>query len=356
MKYVFTLCVFAITLVHSVNGYAASDKKIVVYNWTEYIPSKAIKTFTRETGIEVDYRTYTSNREMYNKVKNAKEGEIDVVVPSTYYISRMQKEGLLHTLDLSRIYNFSQLIPSLLNRSFDRGNKFSLPYLWGSTGIGVNAKKIDPKTITSWMDLWDPRWSGRVVLTDDIREIFHMGLTLRDYSTNTSDGYELNSAFRQLKTLMGAVSAVEGDSPGQVYLDGRADIGMIWSGEVIQAQKENPDIHYIYPEEGAVFWIDSFAIPANSKNVKEAHRFIDFMVGLEVASQSVEELGYATVNMLARMNLPEAIRDNPIIFPSDDLVAKGEFQTDLVPEATQLLNGYWQQLRKDLPVSDQHPD
>ncbi|MEZ5535193.1 MAG: extracellular solute-binding protein [Thiolinea sp.] len=329
-------------------GHALEPKKIVVYNWTEYLPEGALDAFTQESGIEVEYQTYTSNEEMYARVKSQDGAGIDVIVPSTYYISKMQTEGLLQTLDLTRIYNFHQLTPGLLNRSFDPGNKFSLPYLWGSTGIGINTAKIDPNRIHSWADLWNPEWAGRVMLTDDVREVFHVGLSMKGYSTNTQDAYEIRAAFRQLRTLMPSVSVIDGDSPGQIYLDGKADIGMIWSGEAFQANQQNPAIEYIYPEEGAVFWIDSFAIPANSKNSKEAHRFIDFMIGMEMAIRSVEELGYATANGFARSQLPEDIRNNPIIFPDPERVAKGEFQEDPGTEATQLLDSYWQRLRKEI--------
>jgi spermidine/putrescine transport system substrate-binding protein len=164
---------------------------------------------------------------------------------------------------------------------------------------------------------------------------------------------------------MPAVSAIDGDSPGQVYLDGKADIGMIWSGEVIQAQLQNPAIDYIYPQEGAIFWIDSFAISAGSKHTKAAHRFIDFMIGMEMAVKSVEELGYATANSFAQRQLPEEIRDNPVIFPDPELVAQSEFQQDIGTEATRILDDYWQRLRKEvpqpqeplrLPDSPQQPD
>lgn len=348
MKLISTLCVCLIVLLPFGAGHAREPRKIVVYNWTEYIPENAIEAFTQKTGIEVDYQTYTSNEEMYARVKSQKGEGIDIIVPSTYYISRMQKEGLLQALDLRRIYNFNQLDPTLLNRPFDPGNKFSLPYLWGSTGIAVNAEKIDPQGISSWSDLWDKQWAGQVMLTDDVREVFHIALALSGYSTNTQDRYELNSAFRRLKELMPRISTIEGDSPGKAYLIGKADIGMIWSGEAVQAKAENYAIEYIYPKEGAVLWMDSFAIPIGSKKVYEAHQFIDFMLDIETAADSVEELGYATANVMARGNLPEAVRDNPIIFPDTELVAQGEFQEDLDKETTQLLGNYWQYLRGEV--------
>lgn len=356
MNCVFKYLVLTIGLLCCNVGLAVEGKKIVVYNWTEYLPEGAIEAFTQETGIIVDYQNYSSNEEMYARLKSQGGEGIDVIVPSTYYVSKMQKEGLLQPLRLERIYNFQQISPSLLNRPFDPGNKFSLPYLWGSTGIGVDTSKVDQSSITSWADLWNSKWAGELLLIDDVREVFHIALSLKGYSTNTRDPYELKSAFRQLKTLMPLVADLDGENPGQYYLDGTADIGMLWNGEAVQAQRKNPAIDYIYPQEGAIFWIDSFAIPVGSKNYREAHRFIDFMVGMEMAIKSVEELGYATANTAAQQQLPENVRDNPMIFPDPEQVARSEFQEDLGAETTQLLNSYWQRLRKEIPRLSKRPD
>lgn len=322
-----------------------AGEKLVVYNWSEYIPANALEMFSRETGIQVDYQTYGSNEEMYDKLKSVQGKGFDVIVPSTYYISRMQKEGLLQTIDLSRLKNFQHLEPGLLNRPFDAGNKFSIPYLWGSTGIAVNKARIDPASINTWQDLWDGKWQGRLLLIDNMREVFHMALAYRGYSTNTRASYEITSAYRLLKQLIPNVGVFESEAPRQPLLDGKADIGMIWSGEAVMAQAENPDITYIYPADGAAFWIDSFAIPSSAEHVENAHKFIDFMLRPEIAAKAVEELGYATPNATAKSSLDEEIRNNPVIFPPPEIVARGEFQQDLDAETTALMNGYWQELR-----------
>lgn len=328
-------------------GIAQANDKVVVYNWSEYIPEGAVEAFMQETGIAVEYLTYESNEEMYERLKTQDGAGFDVIVPSTYYISKMQKEGLLQTLDLSRLKNFRYLDPTLLNKPYDPGNKFSVPYLWGSTGIGINTANIDPDSIKSWEDLWSENWQGRLLLTDDIREVFHMALAIRGYSTNTTDSYEIRSAYRLLKPLMPSVAAFEAEAPRQPFLDGLADIGMIWSGEVIMAQEENPDITYVYPAEGAAFWVDNFAIPATARNPEAAYRFIDFMLSPEIAAKTVQELGYATANVNARENLPEDIRNNPVIFPPADVIAKGEFQNDLGHAASAEMEKYWQLLRAE---------
>lgn len=324
-------------------------RTITVYNWSEYIPSGVLEDFTRRTGIDVDYQTYDSNKEMYDRIKRQSDGEVDVIVPSGYYVSKMQKEGLLLPLQLYRIGSLKQLDSGLLNQAYDPGNKYSLPYVWGSTGIAVNTSRIDPKeSITSWKDLWREDWKGRLLLTDDLREVFHLGLRINGYSTNSRDAFEIKDAFRSLSALMPLVGTVTDESPHEALLDGRADIGVLWSGEAVLAQAKNPRIRYIFPEEGAAFWTDNFAIPVGSDNPAEAHSFISFMLSRRIAIRTVEELGYATSNLVARKGLPERIRNNPIIFPNPNLLASGEFQMDPGDQAMRLMRNHWQKLRKEI--------
>jgi spermidine/putrescine transport system substrate-binding protein len=134
------------------------------------------------------------------------------------------------------------------------------------------------------------------------------------------------------------------DAPREPYLAGDVDLGMIWNGEVIQARDEGVDLEYVYPDEGAVFWVDSFVVPAGAENVDEAHAFIDFMLRPDIAKACVEYVGYATPNLAAIELLDEETRNDPVIFPSAEIVANGEFQTD-VGDAIELYNRYWEMLK-----------
>jgi len=353
LKKQFFFSLLVLTLL-SISTYSLAEdeeefKKITVYNWSDYMPEGVLENFTMLTNIDVDYQTYDSNEEMYERIKNQEDGEVDVVIPSGYYISKMQREGLLRPLELYRIHNFNQLDPSLLNRSYDWGNKYSLPYVWGSTGIAVNTAKIDPKLqVTSWSNLWDEQWRGRLMLTDDVRDVFHLGLIVNGYSTNSRDAFEIQDAAQSLSNLMPSVSAIVADSPHEALLDGRADIGMMWSGEALLAQKKNPMIQYIIPEEGPFFWTDNLAIPADSDNPADAHQFIDFMLSRRIAVRTLKELGYATANTDAKLSSPAAVRNNPIIFPEASLVISGDFQRDPGDQAIRLMNNIWQVLRKEM--------
>lgn len=332
-----TLLLLTATALHA-------EEKLVVYNWAEYIPEAALEEFEKETGIKVEYSTYENNEVMYSKLKLQKGVGYDIVVPSSYLVAKMSREGLLQELDKTKLANLKNLSADLLDKPYDPGNKYSIPYLWGSTGIGVNGKEIDSSTITSWADLWDEKWKGKLLLTDDVREVFHMSLKKNGFSTNSTNPDEIKIAYEDLQKLMPNVLVFNADAPREPFLAGDVNLGMIWSGEVKMAQQENPDIEYIFPKEGAGFWVDSFVIPAGASNVDNAHKFIDYMLRPEVGQQVVEELGYSTPNAAVKELLDEDTRNNPVIFPTAADVAKGEFQND-IGDAMKLYDGYWEKLK-----------
>nr|WP_319491932.1 extracellular solute-binding protein [uncultured Desulfobacter sp.] len=319
-------------------------EKIYVYNWTEYLPESAIEQFTKETGIEVVYTTYDSNETMYAKLKLIQTDGYDVAVPSTYFVSKMGREGMLIKLDHSLLPNMKDLDPELLNKNYDPHNNYSIPYLWGSTGIAVNTDEIDKDQITSWKDLWKPEFKAKLLLQDDLREVFHMALRLKGFSGNTTDPKEIEQAYLLLKELMPNVLLFNSDSPRLPFLAGEVSIGMIWNGEAWMAEQENPAIQYVYPKEGASFWVDSFVIPKGARNPKGAHQFINFMMKPEVAKACVEEYGYPTPVKPAVALLDSKIQSNRTIFPGSGIIKQGEFQNDVGP-AIEIYQRYWEKLR-----------
>lgn len=341
MKSIKTIALSLMTVLAS-NSLAA--KQVVVYNWSEYIPEAVVEKFTEETGIDVVYSTYESNEVMYSKLQLQKNTGYDVIVPSAYYVSKMAKEKMLLPLDKSKLSHFKQLNETLLNKEFDPNNQYSAPYLWGSTGIGLNSNEIDPASITSWRQLFDKKYAKQLLLTDDLREVFHIALVLNGHSPNTTKPEEIKKAYELLKTLMPNVLTFNSDAPREPFLAGDVNLGMIWSGEAVMAQEEEPAIQYIYPKEGAIFWVDSFAIPAGAKNVDEAHAFIDFMLRADNAAACVEEIGYATANKAALELIEEDTRNNPAIFPAEEVIKAGYFQND-VGEALEIYNKYWELLK-----------
>jgi len=322
----------------------AADKVVYFYNWSEYLPEKVLEQFTEETGIKVIYTTYDSNEAMYAKLKLLDGGGYDLAVPSTYYVNKMRNEGLLHNIDHSKLSNYKNLDPKLLNRPFDPDNGYSVPYLWGSTGIAVNSAEIDPAKVTAWADLWNPEFKGQVLLTNDVREVFHMALRTLGYPGNATDPEQIRQAYEKLVTLMPNVRVFNSDSPKLPYLGGEVNTGMIWNGEAYAAEQENPAIKYVYPKEGVILWLDSLVIPKNAKNVDNAMALINFLLRPEIGRFISEEIGYASPNLASVKLLDEAVRNNRTVYPTPDDLVNAEFQVD-IGDAITVYEKYWEKLK-----------
>lgn len=322
----------------------AKDDLLYFYNWSEYMPEELLQEFEQETGIKVIYTTYDSNEMMYAKVEQLQGKGYDIVVPSTYYVKKMADAGLLQPVDKSKLANFKHLEPAMLDKEYDPKNTYSIPYIWGATGIGVYSDEIDPSTITSWKDLWDPKWEGQLMLMNDPREVFHMALRILGYSANSTNPAEIKEAYELLRKLMPNALTFNSDNPGAPYVAGDVSLGMIWNGSTYEAQKEDPAITMIYPKEGAVFWMDNLAIPAGAENVEAAHKMIDFLMRPDVAARVSEEIGYPTPNKTAKGLMDPEFAKNPLVFPPAEVIEAGEFQSD-VGEAIQLYSDYWDKLR-----------
>ena len=324
---------------------AFANEKLYVYNWTDYVPSNVVADFTKQTGIEVIYSTFESNEEMYAKLKlHAGESGYDLVFPSSYYVNKMVKDGMLQPLDHSKLQNLKQIPPHLLNLEFDPNNQYSLPYVYGLTGIAVNADDIDPSKINSWADLWNPEYKGKVLMTSDAREVFHVALLLDGKSPNTTNEADIKAAYERLLTLLPNVAVFNSDSPEVPYVQGEVSLGMIWNGSAYLAKKENDKINFIYPKEGAIFWMDNYAIPKGAKNVENAYKFIDFLLQPENAKAIVEKMGFSMANDGARALMPKEMAENPVLFPPAEEVQKGVMQGD-VGEAIDIYEKYWNKLK-----------
>lgn len=320
-------------------------EKLYVYNWTDYVPPSLIEQFTKETGIEVIYSTFESNEEMYAKSKLlGKNNGYDLIFPSSYYIAKMAKENMLQKLDHSKLTNFHQIPAHLLNKEFDPNNQYSLPYIYGMTGIGVNSDEIDPSQITSWADFWKPEYKGKVLLTNDSREVFHIGLLLNGKSPNSQDENDIKAAYEKLEQLLPNVLVFNSDSPEVPFVQGEVALGMIWNGSAYLGNKENPSIKFIYPKEGAIFWMDNYAIPNNAQNVEGAYKFIDFLLRPESAKVVIERMGFSMPNEGVKALLAPEMVNNTTLFPPAEQVQKGEMQTD-VGKAIEFYEKYWSRLK-----------
>lgn len=222
----------------------AADQELYFYNWSEYIPNEVLEDFTKETGIKVIYSTYESNESMYAKLKTQGSG-YDLVVPSTYFVSKMRKEGMLQKIDKEKLSHFADLDTNFLNKPFDPNNNYSIPYIWGATGIGINADMLDKSSVSKWDDFWDSKWEGQLMLMDDSREVFHIALTKLGYSPNTTNPDEIKAAYEELKKLMPNVLVFNSDFPANPYLAGEVSLGMLWNGSAYMARQEGANIDII---------------------------------------------------------------------------------------------------------------
>lgn len=340
------LCAAIGLVLASCSNNTDSNKTLNLYNWDEYMPQEVLDDFERETGITVNYLTFDSNEEMYSSLKASDDtNQYDLAIPSSYYVDRMSKEGLLQELDKSKLSNFKNLDISFTNTTVDPGNKYSIPYVWGSTGLVIDGDFIDYSAANSWNDLWNPEYEGQVMLMDDMRDVFGMTLLSLGYSVNSRNPDEITAAYDKLTTLIPSVKGFNSDEELVSYFEGDVNIGMAWNGEAVMANDEGMStLIYKYPTEGAVLWMDNLVIPKNAKNVDAAHQFIDYLLLPENAKIISEEVGYAAPNTGARALMSNEVKNHPTIYPSKEVIAQGEFLADVGDEALKLYEQYWEKL------------
>lgn len=316
-----------------------------IYNWSDYLPEPVIKQFTYNTGIEINYISYESNEEMYENVKAGK-GEYDLVIPSTYYVSKMQKEGLLQPIIKRALTNLDNLDPRLLNQRHDPENRYSIPYLWGTTALFADSAQLKNAPPKSWADLWRPEYKGRLLLTDDMREVFHIALRVLGYSGNSTDPKEIEAAYNKLLSLRPNIAEYNSEEPRDAITGERTALGMIWNGEAFLAREDRFTVSYIYPTEGAILWMDSLVIPKNAKNIEAAHLFLDYLMKPGIAALVSEHIGYATPNKGAFKHLSPWVRGSRIVYPDDETLKNAELQID-VADALPIYEKYWAKLRAE---------
>jgi spermidine/putrescine transport system substrate-binding protein len=285
-----------------------------------------------------------SNEVLYAKMKTNMGEGYDVIMPSAYFINRMVSQGLLQKIDTKKLKNFKHINADFLSKEHDPQNEYSIPFLWSSTGIVINTKYHSKKEVTAWADLWHEKYKNDLLLVDDVREIFSMALLVLGDSVNDEDPQHIKAAFEKLKTLLPNVKLFNTDTMRSIYIDEDITIGMGWSGDIYLAQNENPDLAFIYPEEGFVVLLDCLAIPKKSQNVKNAHKFIDFLSRPEIAKQIAVETGFATTNQKAVGLLPESMRQSPILYPDKETMKRGHLQLD-IGNAAALYEHYFERIK-----------
>lgn len=312
---------------------ATKDGVLNVYNWGDYIDEDLLKKFEDETGIRVVYDTFSSNEDMYIKVKQGIDA-YDILVPSDYMIERLIEEDLLNEIDLTKIPNFEYVNENLKNPEFDPENKYSVPYFWGTGGIIYNTSQITDD-IDSWTDLFDEKYSGKIVMYNSSRDSIAVALKALGYSMNSTDLEELEEAKNLLISQKSHVLAYQADEGRDTLVSGDGHIGFMYSGDALMMIEQNPDLKYVLPKEGANIWFDAMVIPKSSENVDAAHKFIDFMCEPENAAKNAEySVGFSSPIDEAIELLPDEIKNSEVAYPDASLLENGEIyknSKDILP-------------------------
>ena len=329
-------------------GSGSREKDVViVYNWGEYVDPDTLAMFEEETGIEVIYDEFETNETMYPKIESGAAG-YDVVCPSDYMINKMIQNDLLMELDFNNLPNAKANIGSQYweqARGFDPDNKYSVPYCFGTVGILYNKTMIE-EPITSWAQLWDEKYSDDILMQDSVRDAFMVAEKLYGYSMNTLDPDELQTVKDALIAQKPIVQAYVIDQVRDKMIGNEAAIGVIYSGEAIYTQYENPDLEYVIPKEGTNVWIDSWVILKNAPHKENAEKFIDFMCRADIALKNFEYITYSTPNVAAwELIEDEEIKNSPIAFPDLSLYPNLETYVYLGEEGDSLYNELWKEVK-----------
>lgn len=321
---------FSLNRLNETQGY--SGKNVLnIYNWGDYIDPELIDQFEKESGIKVVYQTFDSNEAMLTKIEQGGT-TYDIAVPSDYAIAKMIEEDLVLSIDQAKVPNLKNIDSRFLNLSFDPGNRYSIPYFWGTVGIVYNQKLIGDKKPTSWKDLWDPSLKNQILLADGAREVMGMSLNSLGYSLNETDEPKLQAAKANLMKLTPNIKAIVGDEIKLLLANEEAGLGVVWSGDANEIMSENENLNYVIPKEGSNVWFDNVVIPKTAKNVDGAHEFINFMLDPKNAAKNADYVGYSTPNEAALKLLDRDVREDKRFYPDKQVTDTLEVYENLGKE------------------------
>ena len=320
------------------------EKKLNFFNWDTYVGETTLEDFNAETGIEVRMDLYADGDELFSKLKAGNPG-YDVIVPGSETLERMMKGDMVIPLDHGKIPNISNIDPKFRDAVFDPGRKYSLPYMWGTVGIGYRISEVNG-TPDSWKVLLDSdEYAGQVALMGDQQTVLGAALKYLGFSWNSTDAAELKKVEELLIAQKKNIKIFADDNGQDLLASGEVKLCQEWNGDILQVMAEDDDLSYVVPKEGTEIWQDSLAIPKGAPRPENAHRFINFLLGAEAGKEIVETILYPTANAAARDLMPEDYKSNPVIFPADDVFAKCEPSLYLGEEAIRVRDEIWTRIQ-----------
>jgi len=323
-------------------GCAPGRPRLNVYNWSNYVAPDTIAKFEAEFQVRVRYATYESNEEMLAKVLGGNSGW-DVVFPTHNRITPMREYGLLARLDHRRLPNLANLEPRFRNPPWDPHLEYSVPYMWGSTGIAYN-QSVRPAP-AAWADLWNPRLKGRLTMLDDPEEVLGACLLKLRLSYNATDEPSLRRAEREAIAQKPLLRAYLNAEFRDQLVAGDILVAHSWATTAQQAIDAAPQLAYAYPAEGFPLYCDNAVLLRESRRSELAHQFINYLLRAPVAEAIVEASRTATANGAAQTLLPEALRHNTTLFPPPETLARGQWIATMPPAAQKLRDRIWTEIK-----------
>ncbi|MCD8048134.1 MAG: ABC transporter substrate-binding protein [Clostridia bacterium] len=324
---------------------------INVANWGEYLcidePDMldVNEQFEALTGIKVNYQMYSTNEELYAKLKNG-GSDYDIIIPSDYTISRLINDDMLEKLDFSNIPNFEKYIDdNYKNPEYDPTNEYSVPYTWGMVCLIYNKTMVD-EAPTSWSALWDEKYSGNILMFNNPRDAFGIAQEMLGVSLNSEDTSELDDCFELLESQQPVVQAYVMDEIFDKMEGGSAALAPYYVGDAVVMMESNPDLDYVIPEEGTNLFVDAICIPKGAKNKEAAEMYINFLCETEIALANCEYIGYSTPHTGAYELLDDDVKNDARRYPSDEFIAtKTETFRALSEDASEYMQNLWNKLK-----------
>ncbi len=323
---------------------AQDGGEVNFYNWDTYIGEDTIAMFEDKTGIEVQYDLYADNDELFAKLRGGNPG-YDIIVPTNDYVERMVSADMLMPVDHDLLPNLKNIAPEFMNREFDKGRKFSIPYLWGTIGIGYRKSVFDTPP-DSWKLLLDSdEYAGRIALMSESQTVLQMAMKYRGHSLNDWTKENVAEAEALIKKQKKNIASFAPDNGQDLLLAGEVDLVMEWNGDILQVMEEDDDIGYALPKEGGLLWEDCLCIPKGAPNVENAHKLINHILDGEVGAGIADWVYYATPNEAAREQLSEDYNMNPAVFPSEEALEKSEISVFSGQETLRLIDDAWTRIK-----------
>jgi putrescine transport system substrate-binding protein len=345
-----------------VNAQNAPGRVVNFYNWSDYMDPTILGAFTRETGIKVQYDTFDSNDMLETKLLAGKSG-YDLVVPTAYFLERQIKAGVFQKLDKSRLANLGNVWPEIARRLavYDPDNQYAVNYMWGTTGIGYNIKKmrevLGPEArIDSWDIVFKPENLAKfkgcgVHMLDSSDDIMPAALAYLGLNPNSIDPAELERATDLLIKVRSSVRKFHSSEYLNALASGEICLVVGWSGDIKQAQRRaaeargGVEIGYAIPKEGAQMWFDNLAIPKDARNTIGAHALIDYLLRADVAAKNSSYLGYANGNLPSQKMIDKAVFEDPTVYPNETTMAKLHTIFARDQKTQRLINRLWTKIK-----------